>query len=161
MRALLFLIYALIHYLYNMEIEKREILIQEEYVNSPWRMLVCCILLNQTNNKQVRPILSSLFELIPDPMSTIGCDPERLAAVIKTTGFQNVKASRIIKLSQKWVDGFEHVSQLPGIGKYGVDSWDIFIKKDLTITTLDKKLKAYLEAVNKRPSQEQKPSASK
>ena len=140
---------------------EREILIQEDYLKEPWKMMVCCILLNQTNNKQVRPILSSVFELIPTPISTIGCDPERLAAVIKTTGFQNVKASRIIKLSQKWVDGFEHVSQLPGIGKYGVDSWDIFIKKDLTITTLDKKLKASLEAVNKRPSQEQKPSAFK
>ena len=139
----------------------REILIQEDYLDNPWKIMVCCILLNQTNNKQVRPILSSVFELIPDPISTIGCDPEMLAAVIKTTGFQNVKASRIIKLSQKWVDGFEHVSQLPGIGKYGRDSWDIFIKKDLTITTLDKKLKAYLEAVNKRLSQEQKPSAFK
>ena len=150
MRALLFLIYALIHYLYNMEIEKREILIQEEYVNSSWRMLVCCILLNQTNNKQVRPILSSLFELIPDPMSTIGCDPERLAAVIKTTGFQNIKASRIIKLSQKWVDGFEHVSQLPGIGKYGVDSWNIFIECDLSVIPTDKKLETYLKEVNKK-----------
>lgn len=132
-----------------MEIEKREILIQEEYINSPWKMLVCCILLNQTNNKQVRPILSSLFELIPDPMSTIGCDPERLAEAIKTTGFQNVKASRIIKLSQKWVDGFEHVSQLPGIGKYGVDSWDIFIVRDLSVIPTDKKLETYLKEVNR------------
>jgi endonuclease III len=113
-------------------------------------MLVCCILLNQTNNKQVRPILSSVFELIPDPISTIGCDPKILAAVIKTTGFQNVKASRIIKLSQKWVDGFEHVSQLPGIGKYGMDSWDIFIERDLSITPTDKKLGKYLEEVNKK-----------
>lgn len=112
-------------------------------------MLVCCILLNQTNNKQVRPILSSLFELIPDPMSTIGCDPERLAEAIKTTGFQNVKASRIIKLSQKWVDGFEHVSQLPGIGKYGVDSWDIFIGCDLSVIPTDKKLIGYLGYIKK------------
>jgi endonuclease III len=126
---------------------EREILIQEDYLDNPWRMMVCCILLNQTNNKQVRPILSSVFELIPDPISTIGCDPEKLAAVIKTTGFQNVKASRIIKLSQKWVDGFEHVSQLPGIGKYGVDSWDIFIEGNLSVTPTDKKLIGYLEYI--------------
>jgi endonuclease III len=123
---------------------EREILIQEDYLDNPWRMMVCCILLNQTNNKQVRPILSSVFELIPDPISTIGCDLEKLAAVIKTTGFQNVKASRIIKLSQKWVNGFEHVSQLPGIGKYGVDSWDIFIEGNLSVTPTDKKLIGYL-----------------
>jgi len=127
----------------------REILIQEEYKNDGWKMLVCCILLNQTNNKQVRPILSSVFELIPDPISTIGCDPERLAAVIKTTGFQNIKATRIIKLSQKWIDGFELVSDLPGIGKYGVDSWNIFIEDDLSVIPTDKKLLGYLEIYKK------------
>lgn len=131
--------------------QSREILIQEDYLNDPWKMLVCCILLNQTNNKQVRPILSSVFELIPDPMSTIGCDPERLAEVIKTTGFQNVKASRIIKLSQKWVNGFKDVAELPGIGRYGKDSWEIFVNGNTGLEVTDKKLNAYLEAIN-RPS---------
>jgi len=123
---------------------EREILIQEEYLDDPWRMMVCCILLNQTNNKQVRPVLSSVFSLIPNPESAIRCNPERLAAVIKTTGFQNVKASRIIKFSQKWLDGFKDVKDLPGIGQYGKDSWEIFVNKDLSIQTLDKKLFAYL-----------------
>jgi endonuclease III len=129
----------------------REILIQEDYLNNHWKMMVCCILLNQTNNKQVRPILSSVFELIPDPLSAIGCDPEVLAAVIKTTGFQNIKASRIKKLSQKWQDGFNDVTELPGIGKYGKESWEIFVNKNLSITPTDKKLSAYMEAVDPKP----------
>lgn len=132
----------------------REILIQEEYVNDPWAMLVCCILLNQTNNKQVRPILKPLFDFIPHPQSAIDCDREILAAIIKTTGFQNIKTSRIVKMSEKWLEGFNYVSELPGIGKYGLDSWNIFIEGDLTITTQDKKLAAYLEVINKLPSQE-------
>ena len=136
-----------------MEIKEREILIQEDYLDDPWKMLVCCILLNQTNNKQVRPILSSVFDLIPNPMSASEVDVEVLAQVIKTTGFQNVKASRIKKMSQKWVDGFEYVSQLPGIGKYGIDSWNIFILKDLTITTFDKKLIGYLGYIKKYNNQ--------
>jgi len=126
----------------------REILIQEEYLNDPWKMMVCCILLNQTNNKQVRPILSSLFDLIPNPESAIRCNQESLAAVIKTTGFQNVKASRIIKFSQKWIDGFTDIGDLPGIGQYGKDSWEIFINRNLTISTKDKKLLAYLNFFN-------------
>ena len=130
---------------------EREILIQEDYLDNQWKMMVCCILLNQTNNKQVRPILSSVFELIPNPLSAIGCDPEMLAAVIKTTGFQNVKASRIIKLSQKWVDGFDDAIELPGIGKYGRDSWEIFVNGNANIDVTDKKLVAYLKAIN-RPS---------
>lgn len=125
----------------------REILIQEDYLDDPWKMLVCCILLNQTNNKQVRPVLSSVFELIPNPLSAIGCDAEVLATVIKTTGFQNIKASRIKKLSQKWNDGFSDVSELPGIGKYGKDSWEIFIRGNLSVDPTDKKLRAYLDSI--------------
>ena len=129
---------------------EREILIQEDYLDNQWKMMVCCILLNQTNNKQVRPILSSVFELIPNPLSAIGCDPEMLAAVIKTTGFQNVKASRIIKLSQKWVDGFNDAIELPGIGKYGRDSWEIFVRKNLSVEPTDKKLIIYLDSIKVR-----------
>ena len=122
-------------------------LIQEEYLDDPWKMMVCCILLNQTNNKQVRPILSSVFELIPNPISAIRCDVEVLAAVIKTTGFQNLKASRIQRMSQKWQDGFSDVMDLPGIGKYGRDSWEIFINKNLETSPTDKKLMLYLDFV--------------
>lgn len=131
---------------------EREILIQEDYLNNHWRMMVCCILLNQTNNKQVRPVLSSVFELIPDPLSAIGCDLERLAAVIKTTGFQNVKASRIKQLSQKWQEGFSDVTELPGIGRYGKESWEIFVNDNLKIIPTDKKLSAYIEAINSKSS---------
>ena len=129
---------------------EREILIQEEYFDDHWKMMVCCILLNQTNNKQVRPVLSSVFDLIPDPLSAIGCDSEILAAVIKTTGFQNIKASRIKKLSQKWIDGFTDVTELPGVGKYGKESWEIFVNSNLSIKPTDKKLSAYLDAVNSK-----------
>ena len=125
----------------------REILIQEEYLENPWRMMVCCICLNQTNNKQVRPILDILFSIIPDPVSAISCEKERISECLKSTGFQNVKADRIKKMSQKWIDGFENPSELPGIGKYGQDSWDIFINGNLRRETADKKLRIYLADV--------------
>jgi len=122
----------------------REILIQEEYLDNPWRMMVCCICLNQTNNKQVRPILDILFSIVPDPASAISCEKERISECLKSTGFQNIKADRIKKMSQKWIEGFEDPSELPGIGKYGQDSWDIFINGNLGRETSDKKLIAYL-----------------
>jgi len=122
----------------------REILIQEEYLDNPWRMMVCCICLNQTNNKQVRPILDILFSVVPDPASAISCEKERISECLKSTGFQNIKADRIKKMSQKWIEGFRNPSELPGIGKYGQDSWDIFINRNLGRETADKKLIAYL-----------------
>ena len=121
----------------------REILIQEEYLDNPWRMMVCCICLNQTNNTQVRPILDILFSIVPDPASAISCEKERISECLKSTGFQNIKADRIKKMSQKWIEGFRNPSELPGIGKYGQDSWDIFINGNLGRETADKKLIAY------------------
>ena len=126
----------------------REILIQEEYLDNPWRMMVCCICLNQTNNKQVRPILDILFSIVPDPASAISCEKERISECLKSTGFQNIKADRIKKMSQKWIEGFENPSELPGIGKYGQDSWDIFINGNLRRETSDKKLRIYLADVS-------------
>ena len=123
---------------------EREILIQEDYLNDPWKMMVCCICLNQTNNKQVRPILDILFSIVPDPASAISCEKERISECLKSTGFQNIKADRIKKMSQKWIEGFRNPSELPGIGKYGQDSWDIFINGNLGRETADKKLIAYL-----------------
>ena len=126
----------------------REILIQEEYLDNPWRMMVCCICLNQTNNKQVRPILDILFSIVPDPASAISCEKERISECLKSTGFQNIKADRIKKMSQKWIEGFRNPSELPGIGKYGQDSWDIFINGNLRRETSDKKLRIYLADVS-------------
>lgn len=125
----------------------RERLIQEDFLDDRWKMMVACILLNQTNNKQVRPILDNLFSLIPGPEKAISTRPEDIAEIIKSTGFQNVKAERIIKLSRKWIDGFIDPSELPGIGKYGKDSWEIFVNQNHRIDTQDKKLKMYLSAI--------------
>ena len=122
-------------------------LIQHDYLDDPWKMVVACILLNQTTNQQVRKILYDLFIYIPDPESASVSDPEMIAQIIKSTGFQNVKASRIIKLSQKWIQGFDHPKELPGVGKYALESWEIFVNKKTDFTPSDKKLKMYLESI--------------
>ena len=103
--------------------------------------------IGQTNNRQVRPILEKLFELIPDAYVASQSDKSSISAIIKTTGFQNVKAEKIIKLSKKWIDGFNDVIDLPGIGKYGKDSWEIFINKNHSVIPTDKKLLAYLSQI--------------
>ena len=123
----------------------QERLIQEDYLNDPWAMLVCCILLNQTNNKQVRPVLDTLFKAIPDPESASVCDTFIISDIIRSTGFQNMKSKRIISLSKKWISGFKHPEELPGIGKYGIESWKIFVEMDFNFSPSDKKLRLFLE----------------
>ena len=122
-------------------------LIQHDYLDDPWKMLVCCILLNQTTNQQVRKVLDPLFELMPNPETCVSVDPLKISEIIKPTGFYNIKASRIQKLSRKWMEGFNDPRDLPGVGKYAMESWEIFVNKKTDFTPSDKKLKMYLDSL--------------
>jgi endonuclease III len=122
-------------------------LIQQDYLEDEWKMLVCCILLNQTTNQQVRKVLDPLFKLIPNPETCVKVDPLEIAKIIKSTGFYNIKSSRIQKLSKKWIEGFNDPKELPGVGKYAMESWEIFVNKKTDFTPSDKKLKMYLDSL--------------
>lgn len=122
-----------------------ERLIQEDYLGENWKMVVCCILLNQTTNQQVRKILPRLFELIPGPDSVLAIDPELIQSTIKSTGFSKIKTERIVAMSKKWLEGFSDVKELPGVGRYASDSWEIFVNNNYSLEVTDKKLKMYLE----------------
>ena len=122
-----------------------ERLIQEDYLGENWKMVVCCILLNQTTNQQVRKILPRLFELIPGPDSVLAIDPDLIQSTIKSTGFSKIKTARIVAMSKKWLEGFSDVKELPGVGRYASDSWEIFVNNNYSLEVTDKKLKMYLE----------------
>lgn len=125
-----------------------ERLIQEDYLDDNWKMLVCCILLNQTTNQQVRKVLPDLFSLISNPETAIKISPYLIQSVIRSTGFSKIKTERIVAMSRKWLEGFKEVQELPGIGRYASDSWKIFVEKNYNLEVTDKKLKLYLEERN-------------
>lgn len=122
-------------------------LIQEEFVQDPWKIIVCCILLNQTSNLQVRPLISSFFKKWPDATSIIGENPDFVSLFIKSTGFQNIKAKRIKEFSVAWATGIRDPKKFPGVGEYGRDAWRIFVENDLDFIPKDKKLKMYLNCL--------------
>ena len=122
-----------------------ERLIQEDLLDDPWKMTVACILLNQTTNQQVRKILYPLFDFLKSPANTAELSPSQIYPLVKSTGFGNVKSERIIRMSQKWISGFEQVQELPGVGKYATESWKIFVEGRKDFVPTDKKLKMYLE----------------
>jgi len=127
-------------------VEKIKI-IQEGYSKDPWKVLICCILLNQTSNKQVRPLIESFFKKWPDSSSVDSEEEMVISNFIKTTGFQNIKARRIKKFSNEWTSGIRDPFKFSGIGDYGREAWRIFVSNDPHFTPKDKKLKMYLESL--------------
>lgn len=119
-------------------------IIQEKYKNDPWKVLICCILLNQTTNHQVRDVIESFFDKWPDNKSICDESIDEISYHIRSTGFQNIKAKRIVSLSKEWDPSIKDPSGLPGVGKYAMEAWKIFIENRFDFIPTDKKLRIYL-----------------
>ena len=122
-------------------------IIQDKYADDPWKVLVCCILLNQTSNVQVRPLIENFFMKWPTPFSIVNEKREVISNFIRTTGFQNIKADRILKFSNQWISGERDPKNFIGVGEYGREAWRIFVDKDFNFTPKDKKLKMYIDSL--------------
>ena len=108
-------------------------LLQDIYKRDPWKMLVCCVMLNLTTRKQVDRVRDNLFNRYPHPVSMAFCDQKELEKIIKPLGMQNKRASTLRRFSLEYLRGFTNVKELHGIGQYGEDSWEIFQNKNYNI----------------------------
>lgn len=123
------------------------ILIQERLKKEPFKLLIGCILCNQTKGSEALPVLKKLFSLYPTVGSIAKSIQEDLVGILRPLGFQNRRAATLIKFSQAWVLASEndYLEDLPGVGKYAVDSYRLFIHDDWSIQPQDKELIAYME----------------
>ena len=123
-------------------------LLQEIYQDDPWKMLVCCILLNLTRRQQVDGIRDELFDKYPTEYEMMEADEDELSEILKPLGLYRRRAKTLIKFSWMWVNGFSDVTELYGIGQYARDSWEIFQMNNMDVKPTDKVLLAYLDIVN-------------
>lgn len=125
--------------------ESPYLLLQEIYNEHPWRVLVCCIMLNCTSRKQVDRVREEFFKRYPTPSSAITADPNEMAELIAPLGFKNKRTITIQRFSSDWLTlDWKEPKELYGIGKYAQDSWDIFYKGDLSVEPTDGVLGKYL-----------------
>lgn len=120
-------------------------IIQQEFQHDPWKMLVGCIMLNQTSNKNVRQVIYAFFDRWPTPQAVLAADQNEIREAIRPLGFYNIRTNRIIRFCQEYINKtFTKASELYGIGKYADDSYEIFIKGNLDVNPTDKILIRYL-----------------
>jgi len=135
-------------------------LLQEQQIgheHAEWRILVCCILLNRTHGRVVRPMMDELWQRWPGPMSMAHCMPDQLLAFVRPLGFgeqrtrnlrhmsdQYVELDRAVTVPGTFVDG-GWVRGMSGCGQYAVDSINIFVYGKTDVVTSDTWLNKYLE----------------
>jgi len=119
-------------------------LLQEIYQDNGWKMLVCCMLVNVTNRKQVDIVRNELFTKYPTPEDMMKAEHSELVEIIRPLGLYNTRAERLIKMSEGYVNGFNDVTELYGIGQYAKDSWEIFQLGNRSVKPRDLVLQEYL-----------------
>ena len=103
-------------------------LLQERFWPDGWKILVVCLLLNQTSRKQVEPIIAEFFEKFPNPEALVGCDEEDLKNLIRPLGLVNRRADTLKRFSEEFVTKkWSKAKELYGCGKYADDTYEIFV----------------------------------
>lgn len=109
----------------------------------PWRVLVCCALLNRTGRAQVRPMFEQLFAKCSTPIDMMAVDGEWLTGLLRPLGFQNRRADLLRRLSSDYVEGVP-ADQCFGAGQYARDALAIFVEGREDFVPGDHFLKPYL-----------------
>lgn len=106
-------------------------LIQEQYYPDKFKVLVCCLLLNRCRGETVRSVVDKLFEKYPNAVALKDADIEELTALLKPLGFQNQRAKRLVDFSKAFIEEWNDVRELPGVGDYAADCYRIFFLEEL------------------------------
>lgn len=124
-------------------------LIQHPYSDDPWRVMICCILLNRTGGRQVRSILDEFFRRWPHEFNAHMADPGEIEQVIRPLGLGNRRAKTIVKFSTEYIyNKWSDPRSLHGIGQYAWEAWQIVCNGRTDIKSTDKVLQKFLDYAN-------------
>lgn len=102
-------------------------------------------MLNKTSAKQVKNILPEFFFRWPEPAIFLIADHDEVKDLIAPLGFKNVRTQRLMSMTRAFLfDDWEDVSELPGVGKYARDSFEMFVVGYIVDDVCDKELKNYV-----------------
>jgi hypothetical protein len=133
-------------------------LLEELFVNDPWRLLVSTICLNVTTRGQVDCILFAFLERWPTAEATANADWEEVFAVTSPLGLGTKRAKGLVRFSAEYIeltkdrDAFclseQQVASLFFCGKYSWSAYSIFIRRELpsgAVRVCDHALQLYVE----------------
>ena len=74
----------------------------------------------------------------------IDADEKEIADLLEPLGFYNKRAKTLQLMSRGYLNGFDDVIELYGVGQYAKDSWELFQNNNRNINPTDKVLTEYL-----------------
>lgn len=114
----------------------------------PWRVMVTCILLNQTHGRQVRPMIDEFWRQVPVPNKLMNLTTEErseLRKLLQPLGFVNRRMNALVRNATDYIT-LVPLHECYGMGKYGQDAIDLFVHGKISnVRPADKWLLPYLE----------------
>lgn len=131
-------------------------LIEELFLENPWRLMVSTIFLHVTTRSQIDRALFHFFQQWPDAEATAKADWEEILPIVESLGLGNKRSQALVRFSREFIeltdvnDEFSlserQVKSLYFIGDYGWSAYRIFILKDLPLSGVkDHALSLYVE----------------
>mmetsp|Transcript_16531 Transcript_16531/g.31316 ORF Transcript_16531/g.31316 Transcript_16531/m.31316 type:complete len:423 (+) Transcript_16531:36-1304(+) len=141
-------------------------LLEELFVDDPWRLLLSTILLNRTCREQVDFVMYQLLERYPTSQSMENGDVKVISGIIRSLGMHHRRTQTLIRFSREYnemVSSFrsQHsigINDIPfnlsrnnilglyGCGIYAADAYEIFILgKYGNVTSSDHALRYFTE----------------
>ena len=133
-------------------------LLEELFLDDPWKLLVSTICLNVTTRSQVDAVLHRFLQKWPDAESTREADWEEISRVVAPLGLGIKRAKGLIRFSREYIDltgAFDAFSLTEGqvrglynVGQYGWTAYEAFILKRLpsgSVKVCDHALQLYVE----------------
>ena len=140
-------------------------LLQEYYAHDAWQLLVACVLMSRVSSWATKhECISKFFQAFPTPTARSPpsrtpsspssnpwvCFPNRYRSLVEVS-------ARVLTETGPLDVGLEPgVNKIYGVGEFGVDSFDVFCRGDLSRTPGDKTLQSFV-AWQKRRGNYQKP----
>ncbi len=122
-------------------------MLQEDMWPDVWKILVVCILHNQTSRKQVDKVYKNLFLRYPQPDLMAAANPESLAKILKPLGLYNRRSKSLIRFSKEFLNNSWNLpSDLYACGKYADDCFRVFCRFEWNdVEPTDHALNDYVE----------------
>ncbi len=103
-------------------------LLQEFYLDDPWKVLVVCMMLNCTQRVQVDRVIGDFFNKWSSAQLFLTADDEIVSDMIKSLGFRNRRTALLKKMTKAYLaGGWSDVREIPGIGEYAARAYEMFI----------------------------------
>ncbi|KAJ9593685.1 hypothetical protein L9F63_014733 [Diploptera punctata] len=129
-------------------------LVQEVLHHDEWQLLLATMFLNKTSCQKAIPQLWVFLNKWSSAEAVCNANMEDIVEVLKPLGLHEKRAQLIKNMSVCYLKGkWKNPRDLPGIGKYGDDSYKIFCEgKWKKVNPTDKKLRKYIEFLSSKYS---------